>query len=310
MKKILITGGAGYIGSAILASNQPGYITVFDNLYWNQGPLVYPLLQSFRFFNESVLDWSDSLKREIQKADVIIPLAALVGAPLCDKEAEMAEDLNYLWFKKLLNYLDNQLVIYPNTNSGYGSTGDSICTEETPMNPISLYGKTKQHAEELLLGSYDNSIVFRLATVFGWSYRPRMDLLVNNLTAVANKTKALEIFDGHFRRNYIHVKDVASGFGFAMQNRDRMRGNVYNLGNDSINMTKESLARIICDVTGASYSNVSDRTDPDKRDYVVSSQKLYDLGYIPKIGLEKGIKEIVQFCSFDPDKGEPQLKNY
>jgi nucleoside-diphosphate-sugar epimerase len=310
MKKVLITGGAGYIGSALLADNPRSSITVFDNLYWNQGALVYPLLKPFRFFNESILDWSDNLKREVQKADVIIPLAALVGAPLCDKEPEMAEELNYLWFKKLLNYLDNQLVVYPNTNSGYGSTGDSICTEETPTNPLSLYGKTKQRAEELLLGSYDNSIVFRLATVFGWSFRPRMDLLVNNLTAIAHETQSLEIFDGHFRRNYIHVKDVAAGFGFAVQNRDRMMGNVYNLGNDSINMTKESLARIICDVAGASYSDVSDRTDPDKRDYIVSSQKLYDLGYSPQIGLEKGIKEILQFCSFNPDAGVPQLKNY
>ena len=310
MKKILITGGAGYIGSALLASNHPGAITVFDNLYWNQGPLVYPLLKSFRFFNESILEWSDTLKREIEKADVIIPLAALVGAPLCDKEPEMAEELNYLWFEKLLNYLDNQLVVYPNTNSGYGSTGDSICTEETPMNPLSLYGKTKQQTEDLLLSSYNNSIVFRLATVFGWSFRPRMDLLVNNLSSIAYETKNLEVFDGHFRRNYIHVKDVASGLGFAVQNRDRMKGNVYNLGNDAINMSKESLARIICDVTGASYRKVSDRTDTDKRDYLVSSQKLYDLGYTPKIGLEKGIKEIMQFCSFNPAKGEPQLKNY
>ena len=310
MKKILITGGAGYIGSALLASNHPGAITVFDNLYWNQGPLVYPLLKSFRFFNESILEWSDTLKREIEKADVIIPLAALVGAPLCDKEPEMAEELNYLWFEKLLNYLDNQLVVYPNTNSGYGSTGDSICTEETPMNPLSLYGKTKQQTEDLLLSSYNNSIVFRLATVFGWSFRPRMDLLVNNLSSIAYETKNLEVFDGHFRRNYIHVKDVASGLGFAVQNRDRMKGNVYNLGNDAINMSKESLARIICDVTGASYRKVSDRTDPDKRDYLVSSQKLYDLGYTPKIGLEKGIIEIMQFCSFNPAKGEPQLKNY
>ena len=310
MKKILITGGAGYIGSAILASNRPGSITVFDNLYWNQGSLVYPLLKSYRFFNESILQWSDTLKREIEKSDVIIPLAALVGAPLCDQEPEMANELNYLWFNKLLNYLDNQLVVYPNTNSGYGSTGDAICTEETPMNPISLYGKTKQRTEELLLSQYENSIVFRLATVFGWSFRPRMDLLVNNLTSTAYKNKKLEVFDGHFRRNYIHVKDVADGFSFAVRNRESMKGNVYNLGNDSINMTKESLARIICDTVGALHLPVTDRTDPDKRDYIVSSQKLYDLGYTPKIDLQRGIKEIIQFCSFDPSKGEPQLNNY
>jgi len=310
MKKILITGGAGYIGSSLLSSNRPGSITVFDNLYWNQGATVYPLLKSFRFLNESILDWSDTLKREIEKADVIIPLAALVGAPLCEKEPDLASELNYLWFKKLLSYLDNQLVIYPNTNSGYGSTGENICTEETPTSPISLYGKTKQQTEELLLNNYDNTIAFRLATVFGWSYRPRMDLLVNNLTMIAHRDKRLEVFDGHFRRNYIHVKDVADGFAFAVQNRDRMKGNVYNLGNDSINMTKESLAHIICEVTGASYVPVSYRTDPDKRDYIVSSQKLYDLGYSPKIDLRRGIKEIVQFCAFDPDKGELQLNNY
>ena len=310
MKKILITGGAGYIGSSLLSGNRPGSITVFDNLYWNQGAAVYPLLKSFRFLNESILDWSDTLKREIEKSDVIIPLAALVGAPLCEKEPDLASELNYRWFEKLLNYLDKQLVIYPNTNSGYGSTGENICTEETPTCPISLYGKTKQQTEELLLNNYDNTIAFRLATVFGWSYRPRMDLLVNNLTMTAYRDKRLEVFDGHFRRNYIHVKDVADGFAFAVQNRDRMRGNVYNLGNDSINMTKESLAHIICEVTGSSYVPVSHRTDPDKRDYIVSSQKLYDLGYSPKRDLRRGIKEIVQFCMFDPDKGELQLNNY
>jgi nucleoside-diphosphate-sugar epimerase len=310
MSKILITGGAGYIGSSLLSDNRPGCITVFDNLYWNQGAFVYPLLRSFPFFNESVLGWSDDLKREIERADVIIPLAALVGAPLCEKEPGLAQELNYLWFEKLLGYLDNQLVVYPNTNSGYGSTGENICTEETPTAPISLYGKTKQQTEDLLLNNYDNAIVFRLATVFGWSHRPRMDLLVNNLTLTAYQNKTLEIFDGHFRRNYIHVKDVAEGFAFAVQNRDRMKGNVYNLGNDSINMTKESLAHIICDVTGASYVPVSHRTDPDKRDYIVSSQKLYDLGYKPKIDLREGIKEILEFCAFDPTKGEPQLNNY
>jgi nucleoside-diphosphate-sugar epimerase len=319
MTNVVITGGAGYIGSAILQANRGASgvsIRVFDNLFWNQGPLVYPMLrkrEGYAFHRQDVLEWRDSLKRAIASADIIVPLAALVGAPLCDKHPELAYKLNYEWFEQLLNYINGkQLIVYPNTNSGYGSTGKEICTEETPSNPISLYGKTKQSAEDLLMSSYDNCIGFRLATVFGWSYRPRLDLLVNNLTMTALKEGHIDLFDGHFRRNYIHVQDISDAVAFAFRHRIHMKGEIYNLGNDEINMTKESLVKNICEITGATYKTVHGKTDPDKRDYIVSSQKLYNLGFKPKRDLEHGIREIMEFSAIIPDleNSSYHLKNY
>ena len=319
MTNVVMTGGAGYIGSSILRANWGAptvLIRVFDNLLWNQGALVCPILrkrEGYSFHRQNVLDWSDSLKRAIAAADVIMPLAALVGAPLCDQHPETAQQLNADWFKTLLNYVNGkQLIIYPNTNSGYGSTGKEICTEETPSNPISLYGKTKQEAEDTLLERYPNSIAFRLATVFGWSPRPRLDLLINNLTMTAVKEGHIDVFDGHFRRNYVHIHDVAEAFSFAYRNRNQMAGEVYNLGNDKLNMTKENLVKNICDITGATYKKIEDRTDPDKRDYIVSSQKLYDLGYKPHYGLESGVREIVELAALLPDSedGSYKIRNY
>lgn len=316
MTNIVITGGLGYIGSQILQGSRSSNgvkIKVFDSLRWDQGPLVYPVLKNrpgYSFYKESVLDWSDGLKRAIDSADVIIPLAALVGAPLCDQYPEEAVAINQKWYEKLLDLLHKQLIIYPNTNSGYGTTGDDVCTEETPCNPISLYGQTKQEAEKTLLSSYDNAIVFRLATVFGWSYRPRLDLLVNNLTLTAMEDGVIELFDGHYRRNYVHVQDVADAFFFAFRHRKKMKGQIYNLGNDEINMTKKELVSRICEMTGATYKETDSKTDPDKRDYLVSSKKLNSLGFRAERELEEGIREIMTFKSFLPEKYIYSLKNY
>ena len=263
MMKIVITGAAGYLGSSMTDSlKETADIKAFDNLIYDQGTLVSkPMLgHRVKFFKEDINKWSDNLIEAIEEADVIIPLAALVGAPLCDKHADLAIETNYKWFEKLLGHLSSQTVIYPNTNSGYGTTGDEVCTEETPSNPISLYAKTKQDAEDLLLANHSNAICFRLATVFGWSYRPRTDLLVNNLTKIAKENGHITVFDGHFRRNYIHVQDVAGAFMFAINNQDSMYNNVYNLGNDSINMTKASLVEKICALTGASFSTDDSKT--------------------------------------------------
>ena len=211
----------------------------------------------------------------------------------------------------LVSKLLNETVIYPNTNSGYGTTAsDQLCTEDTPTNPISLYAKTKDDAEKILLQRYEKSIAFRLATVFGCSYRPRTDLLVNNLVKFALDHDHLTVFDGHFRRNYIHVRDICNAFLFAINNRDVMHGNVYNIGNDKINTTKLELVEKICDRTGVSFSEDKSRTDPDKRDYVVSSQKLYDLGYEPIYTLSYGIDEIVKFYNIWNPLDEYKCKNY
>ena len=312
---VLITGAAGYLGSSLVreVSKFADKVSAFDNLFYNQGTLVAETLlkDNVDFFREDVNEWSETLVEASQQADYIIPLAALVGAPLCDRYPEITTETNLNWFKKLTELTqESQVIIYPNTNSGYGSTGEDICTEETPSNPISLYANTKQGAEDHLLRSHYNTVVFRLATVFGVSPRPRTDLLVNNLTKVAREEKHLTVFDGHFRRNYIHVKDICRAFIFAMKRFPSMVGNVFNLGNDSINMTKLSLVEEICEIIGSDYSVDDSRTDPDKRDYIVSSQKLYNLGFNCKYDLEYGIKEMDRFYDLMDQADIERCKNY
>ena len=311
--KILITGGAGYLGTSIIeALKGTAYISCFDNLFYDQGTLVAKsmLHPSVEFYKEDINDWSDNLIKSIQEADIIIPLAALVGASLCDKYQKLSIKTNYTWFKKLLKYLNSQTIIYPNTNSGYGTTGFAICTEETPLNPISLYAKTKQSTEALLLNNYDQVVCFRLATVFGWSWRPRTDLLVNNLVKVAKEQRHIKVFDGHFRRNYIHVEDIVEAFLFAVYEKNKMYGNVYNLGNDKINTTKLELVQKICDTLGATYSVDSSKTDPDKRDYIVSSKKLYNLGFKCKRDLNYGIMQMDKFYNFLSESDLDKCRNY
>lgn len=311
--KIVITGAAGYIGSTLVQDlSDDCEIVAFDNLFYDQGTLVSGIFNhpNVTFYKEDVNDWSDNLITEIKDADVIIPLAALVGAPLCDKHELLTLQTNFEWFRKLTDIVTDQLVIYPNTNSGYGTTGDDICTEETPSNPISLYATTKQNAEEHLLANHENTICFRLATVFGYSPRPRTDLLINNLTKVAKEEGHITVFDGHFRRNYIHVKDIAKAFRFSMIASDSMIGNVFNLGNDSFNMTKLDLVRNICSIMGADYSVDDSRTDPDKRDYIVSSQKLYNLGFRCGHSLKYGVEEMDKFYDLMSDCDSERCKNY
>jgi nucleoside-diphosphate-sugar epimerase len=311
--KIVITGAAGYIGSKLCnaLANMGQTVVAFDNLWYDQGTLVSKVFcdNYISFYKEDILGWSDNLVDHIKSADLIIPLAALVGAPLCDKHEKLATDLNYGWFEELQKYLDGQYVIYPNTNSGYGSTGEEICTEETPSNPLSLYAKTKQDSEDLLM-RYDRSICFRLATVFGWSYRPRMDLLVNNLTYVAKTEGHLTVFDGHFRRNYIHVDDIVSAFIFCLDKFQIMCKNIYNLGNDEANTTKQNLVDKVCKITGATNSVDPTRSDPDKRDYLVSSQKLYNLGYHPSRSLEYGINQMLKFYDLLSESDKEKCRNY
>jgi len=306
MKKILITGGAGYIGSVLSTLLvEKGYlVTVVDNLLHSQDPLSHLFIKkNFMFIKMNIMNFK-KLKILVKKNDIIIPLAAYVGAPLCDKHPKLAKSVNYSSVKYLLSILrKNQKIIYPNTNSGYGITKKNIfCTEETPLSPISLYGITKCSAESEVK-KFNNSVCLRLATVFGVSYRMRSDLLVNNFVRNAVYNKKLNIFEGNFRRNYIHVIDVASAFYYIIKNFSKMKGNIYNLGLSDANLTKLDLAiRIKRYIPKLKIKKITGFKDIDKRDYYVSNKKIERAGFRPKLKLDDGIKELINFFSHSKSK--------
>lgn len=296
--KVLITGGSGYLGS-ILCEHllDRGYkVIVVDNLMYRQNSLFHLCNNpNFEFVFGDVRD-EKLIGSLIKGVDVIIPLAAIVGAPACDLDPDLATTTN-LDAIKLLNRLrsKDQLVIYPTTNSGYGvSSGEVFCTEETPLHPISLYGRTKSDAEAELLGS-ENTISLRLATVFGMSSRMRLDLLVNHFVYAAVTDGYLVIFEKDFKRNYIHIRDVSDCFIYCIENADKMKGRPYNVGLDEANLSKEELAKKIKELVPNFYIHFSEvGSDPDKRNYIVSNKRLRDAGFVPKRSLKEGIKELIK----------------
>ncbi|MCR2060864.1 NAD-dependent epimerase/dehydratase family protein [Campylobacter helveticus] len=297
-KKVLITGGAGYIGSVLspILLNKGYEVVVVDNLFYNQVSLL-PLAsyKNFRFINGDALD-ETLIKKEVAKADIIIPLAAFVGAPLCKKNAKLARMINFEAIKMISDFASKeQIFIYPNTNSGYGiGDKDAMCDENSPLNPISEYGKDKVEAELYLLEK-GNCVTFRLATVFGVSARMRLDLLVNDFTYRAYKDKFIVLFEEHFRRNYIHVRDVAKGFIHGIENYEKMKGEAYNMGLSSANLTKRQLAETIKKFVPDFYiHSASIGEDPDKRDYLVSNAKLEATGWSADVSLEEGIEELLR----------------
>ena len=296
-ERILITGGAGYIGSILtpLLLDQGYQVTVYDNLIYNQisvlNWLIYP---NFRFVKSDVIDF-EVLKQEIMKHDIIIPLAAIVGAPACSSKIELTKLINYESIKFIVkNSSSDQKILYPNSNSGYGiGKKDKYCDETSPLNPISLYARTKVQAEEVVLSS-KNGIAFRLATVFGVSPRMRLDLLVNDFTFRACHDKFIILFEGHFNRNFVHVRDVAQAFIFGIENFDKMKGEIYNVGLNDANINKLQLCEQIKKHVPDLYIHLAEiGEDPDKRDYIVSSDKLEKLGWKPKYSLNDGIKELI-----------------
>jgi nucleoside-diphosphate-sugar epimerase len=297
-RRVLVTGGAGYIGSVLCQRLlEAGHrVTVLDNLFYNQQTLLH-LAGNPRF--EFVLGDArreQPLRDLVKQADVLIPLAALVGAPACDREPDYARSLN-LGAVRLLNTLRSpeQLVVYPTTNSGYGTkSAEVFCTEETPLEPISLYGVTKVEAEQELLQSR-NAITLRLATVFGMSPRIRLDLLVNHFVYTAVTDGYLVIFEKDFKRNYVHIQDVADCFVHCIEKPERMVGRPYNVGLDDANLSKEDLALAIKRHVPNFYIHFAPiGSDPDKRNYVVSNQRLRDAGFQAKRSLDDGIRELIR----------------
>jgi len=297
-KHVLITGGAGYLGS-ILCEHllHAGYkVTCVDALIHGEQNLFHLCAHpGFDFIRGDARD-RGLMEQLIATADVIIPLAAIVGAPACNRDPFSATSVN-LDSVKLINSLRsrNQLLLYPTTNSGYGTkSGNVFCTEETPLEPISLYGRTKVDAEAAVLDA-GNSITLRLATVFGFSPRMRLDLLVNHFVYAAVTDRYLVIFEKDFKRNYIHIRDVADCFLHCIENAEAMIGRPFNAGLDAANLSKEELALKIKEQVPDFYIHCAEiGSDPDKRNYIVSNQRLREAGFEAKRSLDEGIRELIK----------------
>ena len=298
MKKILITGGAGYIGSMLSTELVLlGYqVTVIDKLKYEKSSLDHLYYHKNFFFINADVRNKKIIKENVKKNEFIIPLAALVGAPLCKKFKKDALTTNLEAIKLILNNLTKEKkIIYLTTNSGYGiGEKNKYCNEDSPLKPISLYGQTKCDAENEVK-KFKNSISFRLATVFGSSYRMRSDLLVNNFVQKAVNKNCIDIFELKFRRNFIHVRDVVRGIVFSIKNFNRLKSNVYNLGLSSANITKIDLAKKIKkQLKTLKIKVIKNKSDPDKRDYFVSNKKIENKGFKANISLETGIRELIQ----------------
>ncbi|MFT5387834.1 MAG: nucleoside-diphosphate-sugar epimerase [Lysobacterales bacterium] len=296
--KILVTGGAGYLGSVIVpALLREGHeVTVIDIFMYNQTPLLECCIdEGLTVVRGDACDKA-LIDQWVKWSDVIVPLACLTGAPLCDKEPEVARKVVVDALQLIIDVRDrDQMIIYPTTNSGYGvGEQGKFCTEETPLRPISLYGKLKVEAEDMVLKA-GNGITLRLATAFGVSPRPRLDLLVNDFTYQAVFNGHIELFESHFKRNYIHLRDVAKAVMHMMANFDKLKGEAYNVGLSDANLNKwelcEEIQKQLPDFT---FDENHDGKDPDQRDYIVSNEKIEATGFIPDVSLKMGIAELIK----------------
>jgi len=295
--KILITGAAGYLGSMLttkLVELEFDVLAVDILKYENNSLSHLYFYKNFKFIKADVTKAS-VVKEIIKGVNFIFPFAALVGAPLCEKDKKQAKKLNVNSIKLILKYIKtNQKIIYPTTNSGYGiGEKNKFCDENSPLRPISLYGTTKAEAEKIAL-SHKNTICLRLATVFGYSFRMRTDLLVNYMVYESVKKKRLEIFEAHFRRNFIHIRDVVAGMIFAIDNFVHLKNNIYNLGLSNANITKYQLVKMIKkNIRNLKVTIKENKKDPDQRDYFVSSTRIEKTGFKTKISLDRGIEELI-----------------
>ena len=298
MSNILVTGGAGYIGSVLVPEllRNGHKVTVIDNFLYKQPSLASVISnKNFSLVYGDVRD-QELMSKHISSADIIIPLAAIVGAPACLKDPQMASSVNkdsMIWmFNKISN---SQQILMPTTNSAYGSGDENnYCDEESKLNPLSLYAKDKVYIEKYLMEK-ENATSFRLATVFGISPRMRLDLLVNNFVLRALSDRFVILFEGHFKRNYVHVKDVVDAFIFGINNADKVKGQIFNFGLSEANISKQQLCeRIKSQLPDFTFQEAPLAKDPDQRNYIVSNKKIESIGMKAKVTLDEGISELIK----------------
>ena len=296
MKRILVTGGAGYVGTTLVPMLlEKGHeVTVIDNLMFMNGDRMIPFINDDRFkVVKGDVRNTELMSELVKDKDIVIHLAAYVGFPICRlKGQDESYSLNTEATKTLTEIMtDDQYLLFGSTGSNYGEV-IGLCTEETPLNPLSIYGRTKTEAEQIVM-SRDNSTAFRFATAFGISPRMRLDLLVNDLTYKAITEGYAVIYESHFLRTFIHIRDLARSFVFAIENQDRMAGEVYNVGSNKMNYTKREVCEMINEeIPEAFFHHASIKEDPDKRNYKVSYDKINALGFEVEVDLKTGIKEI------------------
>lgn len=296
--RILVTGGAGYVGSAMIPMLlEKGHkVRVLDNLkFGGQGLLPCTSSRDFELTKGDVCD-ENALSKALEGMDAVIHLAAIVGYPACKKEPQVAQSTNVDGTMNLLRLRRrDQKILFASTGSIYGSIPDYICNEDTPRAPITLYGETKAKAEEAILDA-GNSVAYRFATAFGVSNRMRLDLMPNDFTYQAVKNRNLIVYEGGFKRTFVHVRDMARSFMFALENWDNVKDDVYNVGHESMNFTKEDVARKIMKFVDFYLHFAEVGKDDDQRNYEVSYEKIRRKGFETTIDLDTGIAELVRAC--------------